>query len=253
MLTLGPSKFFKLGFWIRPWNILCNDFLSYFSVTNIYASSWIFFCSSGQSGIYIFYRSANDSSCWRAFKPTHPLTLWLHCLRRSYAFPKCWKRPKHYNSLHISHMCVHFTCQHLFVGYWTIQFQPLIFLAINQYEKLLIVRLTTYHHDDPLFDPRSGHVGFVMDRVALGRIFSKYFGFPVDSHSTNCSTFITHSSYRRRNSLDTNSVVKYPTYRRRLAALFQEQKLRVYVVLIEMGNMNVNGEQTKMLKKAVVA
>lgn len=26
-------------------------------------------------------------------------------------------------------------------------------------------------------DPRSGHVGFVEDRVALGKVFSKYFSF----------------------------------------------------------------------------
>jgi hypothetical protein len=28
------------------------------------------------------------------------------------------------------------------------------------------------------FDPRSGHVGFVVDEVVLGQVFSKYFGFP---------------------------------------------------------------------------
>jgi hypothetical protein len=30
----------------------------------------------------------------------------------------------------------------------------------------------------PGFDPRSGHVGFVVDEVALGQVFSKYFCFP---------------------------------------------------------------------------
>jgi hypothetical protein len=29
----------------------------------------------------------------------------------------------------------------------------------------------------PGFDPRSGHVGFVVDKVALGQVFSEYFGF----------------------------------------------------------------------------
>jgi hypothetical protein len=29
----------------------------------------------------------------------------------------------------------------------------------------------------PGFDPRSGHVGFVVDKVALGQVSSKYFGF----------------------------------------------------------------------------
>jgi hypothetical protein len=28
------------------------------------------------------------------------------------------------------------------------------------------------------FKPGSGHVGFVVDKVALGQVFSKYFGFP---------------------------------------------------------------------------
>jgi hypothetical protein len=30
----------------------------------------------------------------------------------------------------------------------------------------------------PGFDPRSGLVGFVLDKVALGQVFSEYFGFP---------------------------------------------------------------------------
>jgi hypothetical protein len=30
----------------------------------------------------------------------------------------------------------------------------------------------------PGIEPRSGHVGFVVDKVALGQIFSGYFGFP---------------------------------------------------------------------------
>jgi uncharacterized membrane protein len=28
------------------------------------------------------------------------------------------------------------------------------------------------------FDPESGHVGFVVDGVGLGQVFSEYFGFP---------------------------------------------------------------------------
>jgi hypothetical protein len=30
----------------------------------------------------------------------------------------------------------------------------------------------------PGFEPRSSHVGFVVDKVALGQVFSEYFGFP---------------------------------------------------------------------------
>jgi hypothetical protein len=31
-------------------------------------------------------------------------------------------------------------------------------------------------------------VGFVVDKVALGQVFSEYFGFPANLHSTNFST-----------------------------------------------------------------
>jgi hypothetical protein len=30
----------------------------------------------------------------------------------------------------------------------------------------------------PGVEPRSGHLGFVVDKVALGQVFSEYFGFP---------------------------------------------------------------------------
>jgi hypothetical protein len=33
----------------------------------------------------------------------------------------------------------------------------------------------------PGLDLRSGHVGFVVDKVALGQVFSEYFGFPCQS------------------------------------------------------------------------
>jgi hypothetical protein len=32
-----------------------------------------------------------------------------------------------------------------------------------------------------MFEAGSGHVGFVVDKVALGQVFSKYFGFPCQS------------------------------------------------------------------------
>jgi hypothetical protein len=31
-------------------------------------------------------------------------------------------------------------------------------------------------------------VGFVVDKVALGQVFSEYFGFPANLRSINCST-----------------------------------------------------------------
>jgi hypothetical protein len=33
----------------------------------------------------------------------------------------------------------------------------------------------------PRVEPGSGQVGFVMDKVALGQVFSEYFGFPCQS------------------------------------------------------------------------
>jgi hypothetical protein len=33
----------------------------------------------------------------------------------------------------------------------------------------------------PGFEPGSGHVGFVVDKVSLGQVFYKYFGFPCQS------------------------------------------------------------------------
>jgi hypothetical protein len=33
-------------------------------------------------------------------------------------------------------------------------------------------------------------VGFVVDKVALGQVFSEYFGFSCQSSSTNCSVII---------------------------------------------------------------
>jgi hypothetical protein len=31
-------------------------------------------------------------------------------------------------------------------------------------------------------------VGFVVDKVALGQVFSEHFSFPANIYSTNCST-----------------------------------------------------------------
>jgi hypothetical protein len=38
------------------------------------------------------------------------------------------------------------------------------------------------------FESGSGHVGFVVDKVALGQVSSEYFGSLANSHPTNCST-----------------------------------------------------------------
>jgi hypothetical protein len=39
----------------------------------------------------------------------------------------------------------------------------------------------------PGFDPRAGHVGLMVDKVALGQVFSENFFSPANSHSTKCS------------------------------------------------------------------
>jgi hypothetical protein len=39
----------------------------------------------------------------------------------------------------------------------------------------------------PGFKPGSSHVGFVVNKVALGQVFSMYFGSPANLHSTNFS------------------------------------------------------------------
>jgi hypothetical protein len=46
-------------------------------------------------------------------------------------------------------------------------------------------------------EPGSGHLEFVVDKVALGQVFSKYFGFPA-KHSTNCSTLIIIQGWYNR-------------------------------------------------------
>jgi hypothetical protein len=41
-------------------------------------------------------------------------------------------------------------------------------------------------------------VGFVVDKVALGRVFSEYFGFPTNIHSNKFSIIIiTRGRYNR--------------------------------------------------------
>jgi hypothetical protein len=46
----------------------------------------------------------------------------------------------------------------------------------------------------PGFEPRSGHVGFVVDKVALGRFSASTSVSPANSHSTDYSAFIYLSS-----------------------------------------------------------
>jgi hypothetical protein len=63
-----------------------------------------------------------------------------------------------------------------------------------------------------LFFPMLGHVGFVVDEMALGRIFSQYFGSSSNSLSANCSTFI-NPIIRRYVILLNNQLKKKKTWR----------------------------------------
>jgi hypothetical protein len=50
----------------------------------------------------------------------------------------------------------------------------------------------------PRFEPGSGQVGFVVDKVALGQVLSRYFGSPANLHSTKFSILtITWGRYNR--------------------------------------------------------
>jgi hypothetical protein len=44
---------------------------------------------------------------------------------------------------------------------------------------------------------RAEHVGFVVDKAAMGQVFSEYFGFPAN-HSTNFSIIIITQGWHNR-------------------------------------------------------
>jgi hypothetical protein len=52
------------------------------------------------------------------------------------------------------------------------------------------------------FDPRSGHVRFVVDKMTLGKVFCSTSVSPADSHSIDCPTLIIDhlGLYKRPNS-----------------------------------------------------
>jgi hypothetical protein len=62
----------------------------------------------------------------------------------------------------------------------------------------------------PRFYPISGHVGLVVNKVALGQCFSKYCVCPADSHSTNCSTIINRHTIWHYIGFIYDSIVKLP-------------------------------------------
>jgi hypothetical protein len=51
-------------------------------------------------------------------------------------------------------------------------------------------RFVDFPQQSPAFDNRSGHVGFVVDKVALALVSLSAFVSPANSHSTNYSTLV---------------------------------------------------------------
>jgi hypothetical protein len=62
---------------------------------------------------------------------------------------------------------------------------------LNLYEVSLPLFIGSYIHiysSGPGFEPGSGHMEFVVDKVALGRFSPSTSVTPANLHSTNCST-----------------------------------------------------------------
>jgi hypothetical protein len=58
---------------------------------------------------------------------------------------------------------------------------PSLYTRIFQTRNSFLRLVAGFPPRRPGFDPRSGYVGFVVDKVALGQVFSEYFGFPCQS------------------------------------------------------------------------
>ena len=68
------------------------------------------------------------------------------------------------------------------------RWKMLISVAVLYHRRLVAGRLTRRHG----FDPRSVHVRFDVDKVAVGQAFSQYFSFPCQYHSTNAPYSFIH-------------------------------------------------------------
>jgi hypothetical protein len=51
-------------------------------------------------------------------------------------------------------------------------------LSKNEGRALAQLLVAGFQPRQPRFEPRSVHVEFVVEKVALGQLFSEYFGFP---------------------------------------------------------------------------
>jgi hypothetical protein len=68
-------------------------------------------------------------------------------------------------------------------------------VSVAEQYKTLIINSVSLDQSLEIFprmalDPRSGHVGFVVEKVALGQVFLGTSISPVNSHSTSYSTII---------------------------------------------------------------
>jgi hypothetical protein len=129
---------------------------------------------------------------------------WHHCLRKCqeidctccinecFMLRKEWYRPYRWRR-HFVHM--HFLRRHTSHGVSShVSFIPIFLVRSSTAEVIDDIGLTynvgrakaqTVSRWLPTaaarFDPGSGQVGFVVDKVALGQVLSKYFGFPCQS------------------------------------------------------------------------
>jgi hypothetical protein len=85
-------------------------------------------------------------------------------------------------------------------------------------ESLVVAQAISCRRQQPEFNPRSVHVGFVVDNMSLVYVFYWYSGFPVNSSSITCSTSLIYHP----------GLVKWATYGLRTKGLsltpVQEQK-----------------------------
>jgi hypothetical protein len=89
--------------------------------------------------------------------------------------------------------------------YW--QFDPISYIlkkAVPQLKRLV----AGFPPRRPGFDPRSGYVGFVVDKVALGQVFSEYIGFPCQSSFHQ----LLHNHHHQLSSGAGTISQQWPTY-----------------------------------------
>jgi hypothetical protein len=82
----------------------------------------------------------------------------------------------------------------------------------------------------PRFKPGSSHVGLLLDIVALGQVFSEYFGFPCQSSFHQFSTTTLRGWYNRP---VVAAVPKVPLHKKKKNQNFsvEHQQVLIYIFL----------------------